>query len=127
MLREAGAKEVHVRISSPPVTDPCFYGIDFASKGELIASSLSVEEICATIGADSLAFVSLEGLTAASAQSPDRLCRACFTGDYPIAIPEQDLIGKHVLEGLSRTVTEETSPVQAMLGGQGAGDALSRP
>jgi amidophosphoribosyltransferase len=130
MLREAGAAEVHVRISSPPVTDPCFYGIDFASKGELIASSLSVDEICQTIGADSLAFVSLEGLTAASAQAPDKLCRACFTGDYPIPLPEQDLIGKHVLEGLTRTVTEEASdpvPVEAMLGGQGAAGALSRP
>jgi amidophosphoribosyltransferase len=102
MLREAGAAEVHVRISSPPVTDPCFYGIDFASKTELIASGLSVEEICAHIGADTLAFVSLEGLTMASAQPADRLCRACFTGEYPIALPEQDLIGKHVLEGLAR-------------------------
>ena len=113
------------------MTDPCFYGIDFASKGELIASSLSVEEICATIGADSLAFVSLEGLTAASAQPAERLCRACFTGDYPIALPEQDLIGKHVLEGLSRTVTEgappPAQPVEAMLGGQGGADALARP
>jgi amidophosphoribosyltransferase len=122
---------VHVRISAPPVTDPCFYGIDFASKGELIASSLSVEQICQTIGADSLAFVSLDGLTAASAQPADKLCRACFTGDYPIALPEQDLIGKHVLEGLSRTVSgeevEESEPVVALLGSQGAVDALSRP
>jgi amidophosphoribosyltransferase len=131
MLREAGATEVHVRISSPPVTDPCFYGIDFASKGELIASSLSVEEICATIGADSLAFVSLDGLTTASAQQADKLCRACFTGDYPIPLPEQDLIGKHVLEGLSRTVTEEPPadplPVASVLGGQGGADALRHP
>jgi amidophosphoribosyltransferase len=131
MLREAGALEVHVRISSPPVTDPCFYGIDFASKGELIASSLSVDEICATIGADSLAFVSLDGLTTASAQPADKLCRACFTGDYPIPLPEQDLIGKHVLEGLSRTVIEEqpeeAQPVAALLGGQGGADALRHP
>jgi amidophosphoribosyltransferase len=131
MLREAGATEVHVRISSPPVTDPCFYGIDFASKGELIASSLSVDEICATIGADSLAFVSLDGLTTASAQQADKLCRACFTGDYPIPLPEQDLIGKHVLEGLSRTVTEEPPadplPVASVLGGQGGADALRHP
>jgi amidophosphoribosyltransferase len=65
MLREAGAAEVHVRISSPPVMWPCFYGIDFASRAELIASGLGVEEIRASIGADSLAFVSLDGLTAA--------------------------------------------------------------
>ncbi len=134
MLREAGAAEVHVRISSPPVTDPCFYGIDFASKAELIASGLTIEEICSHIGADSLAFVSLEGLTMASAQPADNLCRACFTGDYPIALPEQDLIGKHVLEGINRVVTD--SPIthngtdpgpDAVLGGQGASDALSRP
>jgi amidophosphoribosyltransferase len=102
MLREAGALEVHVRISSPPVMWPCFYGIDFASRAELIASGLGVEEIRASIGADSLAFVSLSGLTAASAQPADRLCRACFDGQYPIPVPQRDLIGKHVLEGLAR-------------------------
>ena len=117
MLREAGASEVHVRISSPPVMNPCFYGIDFASKAELIAAGLSVEEIRASIGADSLAFVSLEGLTAASAQPADKLCRACFTGDYPIALPEQDVIGKHVLEGVARQVPADVRPA----------DALSRP
>ena len=117
MLREAGASEVHVRISSPPVMNPCFYGIDFASKAELIAAGLSVEEIRASIGADSLAFVSLEGLTAASAQPADKLCRACFTGDYPIALPEQDVMGKHVLEGVARQVPADVRPA----------DALSRP
>ena len=132
MLREAGAAEVHVRISSPPVTDPCFYGIDFASKAELIANGLSVEEIRASIGADSLAFVSLEGLTAATAQTAERLCRACFTGEYPIPLPEQDLIGKHVLEGLSRkaepAVHNGTGPSgDALIGSQGGADALSRP
>ena len=132
MLREAGAAEVHVRISSPPVTDPCFYGIDFASKAELIASGLTVEEIRASIGADSLAFVSLEGLTAATAQTADRLCRACFTGDYPIPIPQQDLIGKHVLEGLQRVVDPSVhngvgpSP-DSLVVGAGGGDALTRP
>ena len=101
MLREAGAAEVHVRISSPPVMWPCFYGIDFASRAELIASGMGVEQIRSSIGADSLAFVSLDGLTAASGQPADRLCRACFDGNYPIAIPERDLIGKHLLEGLA--------------------------
>ncbi|MFX3735706.1 amidophosphoribosyltransferase, partial [Streptococcus suis] len=85
--REAGAAEVHVRISSPPVMWPCFYGIDFASRAELIASGLGVEEIRASIGADSLAYVSLDGLTAASAQPADKLCRACFDGQYPIEVP----------------------------------------
>jgi amidophosphoribosyltransferase len=108
MLREAGAAEVHVRISSPPVMWPCFYGIDFASRAELIASGLGVEEIRASIGADTLAFVSIEGLTAATAQPADRLCRACFTGQYPIPLPQQDRIGKHVLEGLGRSAGEST-------------------
>jgi amidophosphoribosyltransferase len=102
MLREYGAAEVHVRISSPPVAWPCFYGIDFATRAELVASNLTVEQIRESIGADTLAYVSLEGLTAASRQPADSLCRACFTGDYPIEIPEADLIGKHVLEGLSK-------------------------
>jgi amidophosphoribosyltransferase len=98
MLREAGAAEVHVRISSPPVTWPCFYGIDFASRAELIAGSLSVAEIRASLGADSLGYVSLEGLTAATTLPADRLCRACFDGSYPIPVAEAER-GKHVLEG----------------------------
>ncbi|MFG2071149.1 amidophosphoribosyltransferase [Nonomuraea maritima] len=97
MLREAGAREVHVRISSPPVAWPCFYGIDFATRAELIAGSLSVEEIRASLGADSLGYISLEGLTQATTIPSDRLCRACFTGEYPIAI-DQDNVGKFVLE-----------------------------
>jgi amidophosphoribosyltransferase len=113
MLREAGAAEVHVRISSPPVMWPCFYGIDFASRAELIASGLGVEEIRASIGADSLAFVSLDGLTAASAQPTERLCRACFDGEYPIPVPQPDLIGKHVLEGLARNAVAAHSQLGA--------------
>ena len=124
MLREAGAAEVHVRISSPPVMWPCFYGIDFASRAELIASGLGVEEIRASIGADSLAFVSLDGLTAASAQPADKLCRACFDGVYPIEIPQRDLIGKHVLEGLARTATADHASSQA---GAGPGDHEHTP
>ncbi|WP_433219901.1 amidophosphoribosyltransferase [Microtetraspora malaysiensis] len=98
MLREAGATEVHVRISSPPVAWPCFYGIDFATRAELIAGSLSVEEIRASLGADSLGYISLEGLTRATTIPADRLCRACFTGEYPIPV-DQDQVGKYVLEG----------------------------
>jgi amidophosphoribosyltransferase len=97
MLREAGAREVHVRISSPPVAWPCFYGIDFATRAELIAGSLSVEEIRASLGADSLGYISLEGLTEATTLPADKLCRACFDGKYPIAI-DQDNVGKYVLE-----------------------------
>ncbi|NJP28247.1 amidophosphoribosyltransferase [Microbispora hainanensis] len=97
MLREAGATEVHVRISSPPVAWPCFYGIDFATRAELIAGSLSVEEIRSSLGADSLGYISLEGLTRATTLPAERLCRACFTGEYPIPI-EDDRVGKFVLE-----------------------------
>ncbi|MGH8794267.1 MAG: amidophosphoribosyltransferase [Stackebrandtia sp.] len=102
MLREAGALEVHVRISSPPVKWPCFYGIDFATKAELIADNLDIDGIRRSVGADSLGFVSLDGLVAASEQPKTRLCRACFDGEYPIGLPEGDVLGKHFLEGLDR-------------------------
>ena len=98
MLREFGASEIHVRISSPPVKWPCFYGIDFASRAELIANGISVEEIRRSIGADSLAYVELDQLIEATNVPKDDLCRACFDGIYPIALPEDDLIGKHLLE-----------------------------
>jgi amidophosphoribosyltransferase len=98
MLREAGAAEVHVRISSPPVRWPCFYGIDFATRAELIATGLGVEEVCTSIGADSLGYISEEGMIDASGQPRERLCTACFTGDYPVALPEDGRLGKGVLE-----------------------------
>jgi amidophosphoribosyltransferase len=98
MLREAGAREVHIRISSPPVMWPCFYGIDFATRAELIASGLSVEEIRASVGADSLAYISLDGLIGATTVGRDQLCTACFTGKYPIDLPAPELLGKHLLE-----------------------------
>jgi len=98
MLREAGAAEVHVRISSPPVKWPCFYGIDFASRAELIANGISTEEICRSIDADSLGYVDLDELVEATEVPKDNLCRACFDGIYPVALPEDDLIGKHLLE-----------------------------
>ncbi len=98
MLREAGAREIHVRISSPPVKWPCFYGIDFASRAELIASGLDIDQIRRSIGADSLAYVSLEGLIEATRVASERLCSACFTGVYPIRIPEEMSEGKMRLE-----------------------------
>ncbi len=97
MLREAGAAQVHVRISSPPVAWPCFFGIDFASRAELIAGSLSVDEIRDSIGADSLGYISLDGLIEATTLPADRLCRACFDGDYPVPVSESEQ-GKHLLE-----------------------------
>jgi amidophosphoribosyltransferase len=131
MLREAGAVEVHVRISSPPVKWPCFYGIDFASKAELIASGLDIEGIRRSIGADSLGYISLDGLVAASEQPRSRLCMACFDGQYPIELP--DIVGKHVLEGIERGVDRAVEAgVTQNVGivseaGAGAADALSRP
>ena len=98
MLREAGAREIHVRISSPPVKWPCFYGIDFATRAELIASGLEVEEIRRSIGADSLGYVSLEGLIEATQIDEKKLCSACFTGTYPIRIPADMSEGKMRLE-----------------------------
>jgi amidophosphoribosyltransferase len=104
MLREAGALEVHVRISSPPVKWPCFYGIDFATRAELIANGLDVDEIAASVGADSLGYISLDGMVEATKVPSERLCAACFTGEYPIDLPDESLLGKHLLE------TSLTSP-----------------
>ena len=87
MLFDAGAAEVHVRISSPPVVGPCFYGIDLADESELIAAARSVEEVRESIGATSLAYLSLEGLQEATARPESALCRACLTGSYPTRIP----------------------------------------
>jgi amidophosphoribosyltransferase len=97
MLREAGAAEVHVRISSPPVAWPCYFGIDFPNRAELLAGNLSIEEIRQSIGADSLGFVSLPGLIAATTVPARQLCHACFDGDYPVPVPESEK-GKHLLE-----------------------------
>ncbi|GDX24633.1 amidophosphoribosyltransferase [Actinomycetes bacterium] len=98
MLREAGAHEIHVRISSPPVKWPCFYGIDFASRAELIAAGLEIEEIRRSIGADSLGYVSLEGLVEATTLAEDKLCKACFDSVYPIPVPADTTAGKFLLE-----------------------------
>ncbi|EWM15129.1 amidophosphoribosyltransferase [Kutzneria sp. 744] len=126
MLREAGAIEVHVRIASPPVRWPCFYGIDFASRAELVANGLDFDGIRRSIGADSLGYVSLEALVAASEQPKTRLCSACFDGDYPIPLPEDAMIGKHLLEGIEeKAVSGSAAPT--LVNGYGAEDALRRP
>ncbi|RKR89063.1 amidophosphoribosyltransferase [Micromonospora pisi] len=125
MLREAGALEVHVRISAPPVNWPCFYGIDFATRAELLANGLDNDGIRRSIGADSLGYVSLAGLIAATEQPKTRLCRACFDGEYPIELPAGNLIGKHVLEGVGRRVADhaaETGEQRSEDGPDGAGD-----
>jgi amidophosphoribosyltransferase len=88
MLRDAGAREVHLRISSPPTRWPCFYGIDTPSRGELIASSHGVDEIGRYITADSLGYLSLEGLH--RAVGGGGFCDACFSGNYPVPVRERD-------------------------------------
>jgi amidophosphoribosyltransferase len=98
MLREAGAKEIHVRISSPPITWPCFYGVDFATRAELIATGLAPDDVRASIGADSLGYLSKEGMVQATEQKESELCTACFTGTYPIELPTADRLGKNLLE-----------------------------
>src|SRR4051794_21458069 len=132
MLREAGAKEVHVRISAPPVKWPCFYGIDFATRAELIATGLGVEEIRSSIGADSLGYLSDDDMIAATDQPRDRLCLACFDGKYPIALPDEALLGKHLLERTlpgMEVIGQDRLDVEGVPVGLagGASDALSRP
>lgn len=96
-LRKAGAKEIHMRISCPPIKSPCFYGIDFPSKGELIASSKTVKEIADFINVDSLAYLSREGMLSVMKKNED-FCDACFTGVYPAGIPNNT--SKYLLEGI---------------------------
>ncbi len=116
MLREAAAAEVHLRITSPPVKWPCFYGIDTGDRGELLAAQLMVDEIRDYVGADSLAYLTLDRLTTATGAAGAGFCNACFTGDYPVEVPLT--LHKAVLEendmpagGLERTLhTTESDP-----------------
>ena len=98
MLRDAGAREVHMRISSPPIKWPCFYGIDTANRDELIGATSTEEEIRAHIEADSLAYLSLEGLVGATEVAQDMFCTACFSSQYPIPVPDQLKVTKRMLE-----------------------------
>ena len=97
-LRDAGATEVHMRISSPPVTHPCFYGIDTDTQDQLIAARLTLEEIQEHLKVDSLAYLSKEGMVEAAQAESGNFCTACFDGDYPIPMDEQLLNSKLMLE-----------------------------
>jgi amidophosphoribosyltransferase len=97
-LREAGAKEVHMRISSPPVTHPCFYGIDTDNQEQLIGATKSVEEIAKQIEVDTLAYLSWQGMLDVTQEDTNTFCSACFTGDYPISIPDRVKQSKLILE-----------------------------
>ncbi|MBF2027776.1 MAG: amidophosphoribosyltransferase [Oscillatoriales cyanobacterium C42_A2020_001] len=107
-LRDAGATEVHMRISSPPVTHPCFYGIDTDNQEQLIAATKSVEEIAAQIEVDSLSYLSWQGMLVATREDPNHFCSACFTGDYPVDVPELVKRSKLIFE--KKPVILETVP-----------------
>lgn len=98
MLFEAGALEVHVRITAPPVKNPCYYGIDMANQDELVAARMSVEGIRKLIGATSLGYLSLDGVVRAIGMHKDKFCRACFDGKYPIPVPQDVRVSKLMLE-----------------------------
>jgi amidophosphoribosyltransferase len=98
LIRDAGATQVHVRISSPPVKWPCFYGIDMADRKDLIAAKRQIEEIREHIGADSLGYLSTKGVLKAIGMPRDKFCHACFTGDYPIQVPKDLRLSKFALE-----------------------------
>ena len=100
-LRKAGATEVHMRISSPPVTHPCFYGIDTDSQDQLVAANLSLSEIAEQIGVDSLGYLSIAGMLQAAQDDDRNFCKACFTGDYPVDVPEGLKRSKLKLEKVS--------------------------
>jgi amidophosphoribosyltransferase len=102
LLREAGATEVHFRVSSPPYRWPCFYGLDTGKRSELLAADMSVGEIADYLGVDSLAYLDLDRLVAATASSAESFCTACFSGDYPVPVPDHDT--KHALEAERRTL-----------------------
>ena len=95
-IREAGAREIHLRISAPPIRHPCFYGIDFPTTGELIAANRTVEEIRDFLAIDSMGYLSLPGLLSCVSQPPDHYCTACFTGRYPCPVDGQS--GKYAME-----------------------------
>ncbi|MEL7209089.1 MAG: phosphoribosyltransferase family protein, partial [Actinomycetota bacterium] len=105
MLREAGATEIHLRVSSPPYRWPCHYGMDTGDRGELLAAQMTVDEIRAYLGVDTLAYLGLDRLTDATGATGAGFCDACLTGEYPIAIPEH--LSKQVLE----TADSEPEPV----------------
>ena len=99
LLFDAGAREVHFRVTSPPVMGPCYYGIDMDNKSGLVGANFAVEEIREQIGATTLAYLSVDGMTKATEQPKDRLCRACFDGDYPVPGATEKLVLENVVAG----------------------------
>lgn len=115
LLFESGAKEVHVRITAPPIKFPCFYGIDMASKGELAAAKMTIAELCEHLGATSLGFLSIEGAARSVGKSQGHFCLACFNGDYPIPVTEE--MSKHAFDdppevGQMSTITAQPALIE---------------
>jgi amidophosphoribosyltransferase len=108
MLKEAGAREVHLRISSPPIRHPCHYGIDMSTREEMIAHNRSITEVAQELGADSLAYLSIEGVYEAVGTPAEHHCDACFTGSYPLGDPES-ANGKFALEEIQVTPAESSA------------------
>jgi amidophosphoribosyltransferase len=107
MVRAAGAREVHVRISCPPTISPCYYGVDTPERAELIAATHTLDEIRKYLGADSVAYLSLEGLLTAVGQGRDSYCTSCYTGRYPVAFPRD---AETYLQLALKPVTEASPP-----------------
>jgi amidophosphoribosyltransferase len=97
MIRQAGAKEVHFRVASAPITGPCYYGIDTPTKAELIAANQSLEEIRRHLGVETLGYLSLAGMLRAAGGDPSEFCHACFSGEYPTEIPDESARGRQDL------------------------------
>jgi len=95
MIRQAGAAEVHFRLASAPITGPCYYGIDTPTKGELIASNHSLEEIRQHLGVETLGYLSLDGMLRAAGGDAGEFCHACFSGDYPTPVPNDVAGARH--------------------------------
>jgi amidophosphoribosyltransferase len=121
MLREAGAREIHMRISSPPIKHPCYYGIDFGTREELVASRLSVEQIRQHLGVDSLHYLSIDGMVAATGFPKEDFCLACFNEDYPIPLPRQMELGKYIFE------RQQANHAKGVTDGVAAVDGLAAP
>jgi amidophosphoribosyltransferase len=88
LLKEAGAREVHLRIASPATISPCYFGVDTPDKSQLVASHMSTAEICKMVGAESLAYLSLEGMFTALGERPENFCAACFNEKYPLRVKD---------------------------------------
>jgi amidophosphoribosyltransferase len=111
MVRAAGAREVHVRISCPPTISPCFYGVDTPSKSDLIAATHTIDQIRDFLEADSVAYLSLEGLLSAVQTDRTKYCSSCYTGCYPVPIPRDEATHLQLALTLDKTGKEKTEPV----------------